>query len=94
MAKNTKTLMIFDLIANKEVMNIRLHAESESEDKYVIASVWKNKNYNFSQFRMENLGRTLLDYQEGRKVLLASFQPEITFWNARVAATQLELITV
>lgn len=89
-----KTIMVFDLIAQKDVANIKLHSVSSELNKFVVASVWKNKDYNHEPFRMEDEGFTLLNFQEGQEVLISDITSQEDFWNTKVGFNQLEFLVV
>lgn len=88
MTKRTKMVMVYDLRNQAEVKTIKLHEVNGSTDSFVVASIWKNKNYNFAPFRMDELGRTLLDLEVGASVKSADIVAEADIWNARLQAIE------
>ena len=85
MATFTKVATYYDTTSKKEIMNVRLHLTSGNNDAvqtFVVSSVWKNKNYDFSTLRKEATGKAYFNFQEGAAANSASMLAEVTEWNA------------
>lgn len=93
----TRTAVIYDLTDEKEVANVRLHVvadEFEDNEKYNVSSVWQNKDFDFSQFRKEESGKTYFDFQEGSETSQEVILAELDEWNTLAGVNQIELIIV
>ena len=97
----TKTLMIYDETANAEVATIRLHSiadefvsENETNEKFIVSSVWRNKNYNSAPLRVEEQGKTFFNYNEGESISAKQIEEDTNLWNSIAGANEISTLIV